>query len=267
MFRHPIQARSALCFGVVSLLLATPLGVIRAAPSSADPSAAKPAVITLRVPAGAVVQFDSIQTEQSGITRHFETPPLTPGRSYSYDMSVSWTDSGQTVVRQRRVSFRAGEHITLNFGPSFLLGGAGDLGANDLLTDPAAPDPSGTAYEQNPLNWPIYPLYPRRLGSGPSGSATVAAHAGIRILVPADAEVFFDGEPTTQKGSERLFISPPLQAGKKYHYEIRARWKDNGKPVERTRRVAVSGGVTARVDLRTPLPDKKAKGNSKKPSS
>src|SRR5690242_17627472 len=115
MFGHQSRARSALHLGVVSLLLATPLGVILAAPDSADPSAARPAVITLRVPAGALVQFDGARTEQSGITRHFETPPLTPGRSYSYDMSVSWTDGGQTVVRQRRVSFRAGEHITLNF--------------------------------------------------------------------------------------------------------------------------------------------------------
>jgi uncharacterized protein (TIGR03000 family) len=253
---------------VVSLLLATPLGVARAAPNSADPSAdAKPAVITLRVPAGALVQFDGVQTEQSGITRHFETPPLTPGRKYSYDMSVSWTDGGQTVVRKRRVSFQAGEHITLSFGPSFLLGGAGDSRTNDLLTDPAAPDPSGTAYEQNPLNWPTYPLDLRQLGSGSSSPTAVAAHAGIRILVPADAEVFIDGEPTTQKGSERLFMSPPLQAGKKYHYDILARWKDNGKPVERTRKVVVSGGVTVRVDLRTPLPDKKAKGSPKKPSS
>jgi uncharacterized protein (TIGR03000 family) len=252
---------------MLPLVLALSLGAAWAAPESADAAdptpTATPAVITLHVPAGAIVQFDGVRTQQVGITRHFETPPLVPGRSYSYDVSVSWIDGSRAVVRQRRLSLWAGEHITLSFGPSFLLGGAGDPSTNDLLTDPAAPDPSGTSYYQNPLNWPVYP---RRPGAPPASPASLPAQAGIRVLVPADAEVFFDGEPTAQKGTSRLFITPPLAAGKKYHYDVLARWKQDGKTVERTRKVAVNGGATVRVDLRTPLPDNMAKGSERRDS-
>jgi uncharacterized protein (TIGR03000 family) len=262
MFTRQMRARSVLNLFQLPLVLALSLGAAWAAPESADAAdpaaAAEPAVITVHVPAGAIVQFDGVETRHEGITRRFETPPLTPGRSYSYDVSVSWTDGGQTVVRQRRVSFWAGERITLNFGPSVLRGDAGGL-----LEDPAAPNPSGTAYNQNPLNWPVYPRLP---GSQPASPAGLPAQAGIRVLVPADAEVNFDGEPTTQKGTERLFTTPVLQAGKKYHYDILARWKENGKTVDRTRRVEVSAGTTVQVDLRPPLPENKAKGSERRDS-
>jgi uncharacterized protein (TIGR03000 family) len=78
------------------------------------------------------------------------------------------------------------------------------------------------------------------------------AKAEITILVPADAEVFFDGDPTTQKGAERRFFTPLLEVGKKYHYDVRARWTKNGQTVEQTRRVEVSGGGSVRVDFLAP---------------
>jgi uncharacterized protein (TIGR03000 family) len=75
------------------------------------------------------------------------------------------------------------------------------------------------------------------------------AKADIVVLVPADAEVFFDDGPTAQKGTERLFHTPPLQVGKQYHYTVRARWTQDGKKVEQTRKVAVRGGARVRVDF------------------
>jgi DNA sulfur modification protein DndE len=80
-------------------------------------------------------------------------------------------------------------------------------------------------------------------------TATIQAKAEITVLVPANAEVFFDGEPTTQRGVERLYLSPPLEVGRKYSYEVLARWQENGKPVEQTRKVEVSGGARVRVDF------------------
>jgi len=82
--------------------------------------------------------------------------------------------------------------------------------------------------------------------------ADEAAPAHITILVPADAEVFFDGEPTAQRGAERVFVTPPLPAGKTSHYDVLARWNDGGKTVEQTRRVEVSGGGAVRVDFLAP---------------
>jgi len=90
----------------------------------------------------------------------------------------------------------------------------------------------------------------------PLASAQPAlATASITVVVPADAQILFDGSPTTQKGTERQYVTPPLQVGKKYHYQIVARWTDNGKPVEHKRKVAVTGGSTAHVDfLSVPAP-------------
>ncbi len=84
------------------------------------------------------------------------------------------------------------------------------------------------------------------------------AKAEITVLVPADAEVFFDGGATAQKGAERRFLSPPLEVGKEYHYTVRARWTQDGKEVERTRKVAVRGGGRVRVDFLAAAPEAKA---------
>jgi len=145
------RVKSSLHLPLLSLVLATSLGAACVA-SAADDKAptGEPAVITVRVPAGAVVQFDGVETRHQGITRRFETPPLAPGRKYGYDVSVTWTDGGQTFASQRHVTFRAGERVTLNFGPSVL-----ERDGGGLMEDPAAPNPSGTAYNENPLNWPV----------------------------------------------------------------------------------------------------------------
>ncbi len=242
---------------MLSLVLATSFGAACIATGSAgaaDPApAGERAEITLNVPGDAVVQFDGVEMRLLGTTRRFETPSLTPGRKYGYDVSVTWTEGIQTVVRKRHITFRAGGRVTLNFGPSVLEGDGGDM-----LEDPAAPNPSGTAYNENPLNWPVYPRLP---GSGSSSPSGLSTQAGIRVLVPADAEVFFDGKRTTQKGAERLFITPPLQSGKKYHYDLLARWKEDGKTVEQKRRIDVSSGTAIRVDMRTPPPKGKTKSS------
>src|SRR5262245_8976811 len=90
------------------------------------------------------------------------------------------------------------------------------------------------------------------------------ARAEITIIVPADAEVFFDGSPTKEKGRERLYVTPPLVVGKPYSYEIRARWQADGKPVEQTRTVAVTGGARVRADFLS-APAGNAKGNGTLP--
>ncbi len=73
--------------------------------------------------------------------------------------------------------------------------------------------------------------------------------AYVTVLVPADAVVLFDGEATSLTGSTRTFISPPLEAGSKYRYEITAKWTANGKPVEKTRKVPVTAGARVTVDF------------------
>ncbi len=187
------------------------------------------------MPPGALVRFDGAATQQVGLTRHFVTPPLNPAREYTYDISVSWMDGGRAMVRRRHLTVWAGEHLTINFGRP-ILGTSGP----DLLRDPAAPNPSGTSHYENPLNWSGSPSFG---DAGPARPVDLPAQAAIRILVPADAEVLFDGAPTTQKGTERLFLTPPLEAGKNYRYDVLAHWKKDGKTVEVKCRVGVTAGA------------------------
>jgi uncharacterized protein (TIGR03000 family) len=74
-----------------------------------------------------------------------------------------------------------------------------------------------------------------------------AAHLMIRV--PADAELWFDGAKTQQTGTEREFASPPLEPGRTYTYKVTARWKEDGRVVERKRDLKVRADMWAAVDL------------------
>jgi uncharacterized protein (TIGR03000 family) len=71
----------------------------------------------------------------------------------------------------------------------------------------------------------------------------------IEVQVPADAQVWFDDENTSQRGMERTFRSPALQPGQDYSYEVKARWTENGKDVERTRKVHIHAGERVSVNF------------------
>jgi uncharacterized protein (TIGR03000 family) len=74
-----------------------------------------------------------------------------------------------------------------------------------------------------------------------------SAHLAVRV--PPDAALWFDGFGTLQTGGERLFVSPPLAPGQDYTYEIRARWTEDGRPVDRVRTVHVRANTRAEVDM------------------
>lgn len=83
-----------------------------------------------------------------------------------------------------------------------------------------------------------------------------SAEAHIRIYnVPADAEVFFDGHPTTQKGRSRHFTTPALEGGKMYSYKILVRWQKDGKTLESSCIASMSGGDSVNVDFFIYLPE------------
>jgi uncharacterized protein (TIGR03000 family) len=76
------------------------------------------------------------------------------------------------------------------------------------------------------------------------------ATAEITLIVPANAEVFFDGNPTTQTGARRRYATPPLAVGRIYTYVVLARWQDGGRAVEQTRNVEVNGGASVELEFR-----------------
>jgi uncharacterized protein (TIGR03000 family) len=60
-----------------------------------------------------------------------------------------------------------------------------------------------------------------------------------------------------QTETESTFVTPPLQVGKTYTHTVRVRWQVNGKPVQQTRTVEVTGGGNVRVDFTRPPPRSK----------
>jgi uncharacterized protein (TIGR03000 family) len=54
-------------------------------------------VITVRLPADAILEIDGHRTKETGETRTFETPPLAVGSRYTYTLKA--TSNGKEVTR------------------------------------------------------------------------------------------------------------------------------------------------------------------------
>jgi uncharacterized protein (TIGR03000 family) len=85
-------------------------------------------------------------------------------------------------------------------------------------------------------------MLPEEGRTGDAAEPEDANVAIIDLLVPAQAEVWFDGQKTTQTGKVREFITPSLNPDKSYRYDIKVRWTTDGKEVIRKREVEVHAG-------------------------
>jgi uncharacterized protein (TIGR03000 family) len=66
--------------------------------------------------------------------------------------------------------------------------------------------------------------------------------ATIRMRLPSDAQVWFDGEATSQKGTLREFTTPALTPGAEYVYHVRVQWYESGKPMEQKSDIKLHAG-------------------------
>jgi uncharacterized protein (TIGR03000 family) len=71
----------------------------------------------------------------------------------------------------------------------------------------------------------------------------------VDVQVPADAQLWFNGQQTNDTGPQRSFMSPPVAPGQNYTYDLRARWMQNGQPVDQTQHITVRAGEHRRVDF------------------
>ena len=76
--------------------------------------------------------------------------------------------------------------------------------------------------------------------------------ATVMAYVPENARVWFNGEPTNQRGVLREYESTPLQAGKKYTYDVRMVWFEDGHWVHETKELPVSAGEMTCLYLSKP---------------
>jgi uncharacterized protein (TIGR03000 family) len=136
------------------------------------------------------------------------------------------------------------------YGPSISIGLGGGYysgyGYGGLGYSPFYPG-YGNAYQYAPS----YYVEPQVRQSYYPAPAAVQQHANLTVLVPtADAKVWFDGNATSQQGTERLFHSPDLEPSHNFTYTIKARWMENGKAVTRERQINVQAGQSTTINFR-----------------
>jgi uncharacterized protein (TIGR03000 family) len=110
-------------FAKNATLLLLALGSVLAALNGGEARAAEPgrgtiALVAVRVPPDAELWFEGSKMAQAGNIRVFRTPPLEPGKLYTYDVRVRWQVGEQEETRTRTVLLSAGETIGVDFtGP------------------------------------------------------------------------------------------------------------------------------------------------------
>jgi uncharacterized protein (TIGR03000 family) len=77
------------------------------------------------------------------------------------------------------------------------------------------------------------------------------AAALVIVRLPAEAELWFDETKTTQSGSYRRFVTPPLQTGRLLTYTLRAHWHIQDADLTRTEKVRVEPNKSTTVNLLT----------------
>jgi uncharacterized protein (TIGR03000 family) len=145
----------------------------------------------------------------------------------------------------------------LPIDPGAKLGQAIAQGASQYWYMPRSPE--SAPQPTTPHNYAVrVTLLPHKMLEEDPNAALIVAH------VPEDAQIWFEGEPTVQKGDLRPFTSPPLTPGKDYTYTLRVRWAEDGRQVSQTGLVPVHAGEVHCVDLvaldaAAPAKDDKAK--------
>ena len=74
------------------------------------------ATLLIRMPQGATLYVDGRKSETLGQDNTFRTPPLPAGREFSYVLKAEILRDGRPESLMQKVSFRAGDRITVDFG-------------------------------------------------------------------------------------------------------------------------------------------------------
>ena len=74
--------------------------------NTVDPNAV---TLVAHVPENAQVWVEDDATTSRGALRTYQSPPLTPGKSYSYTVRVAWMENGKVVSQTRHVPVKAGD--------------------------------------------------------------------------------------------------------------------------------------------------------------
>ena len=92
--------------------------------------------------------------------------------------------------------------------------------------------------------------------------------ATVKVELPEDAGLYVDGRLVDRTSSTRTIVTPELQEGRDYHYNLKAEWTRDGKTVTDSRRVAFQPGKVIVVQFRDTPADTRANapGNDEAPA-
>ncbi len=91
---------------------------------------------------------------------------------------------------------------------------------------------------------------------GKTGTTTeTSQRATLVVELPADARLFVDDVAMKTTSARRVFVTPPLQQGQVYYYELKAEMQRDGQPVTVSGRVVIRPGQEVRASLTESSPN------------
>ena len=118
------------------------------------------------------------------------------------------------------------------------------------------PWPANSYFEltmDTPPGGPGAPAYPPpRVVTSWARPAAGPAPASLVVHLPADARLTIDGYAPRSTSGTRWFITPPLEPGRTFRYELRAELERGSQRLTQTREVAVRAGQQSEVTIQFP---------------
>jgi uncharacterized protein (TIGR03000 family) len=82
----------------------------------------------------------------------------------------------------------------------------------------------------------------------------LAGPATIIVILPAEATLTIDDAPTRSTSEMRVFVTPPLERGRVFHYTLKAETRQDGRTLNPSEQIAVQAGKETRVTLAFGVP-------------
>jgi uncharacterized protein (TIGR03000 family) len=87
-------------------------------PRKAQGAEDKNVVLMAHLPEDASIWFQDRPTKSTGMVRYFESPALTPGKHYVYNVRLVWHENGKWVSKTTKVPVQAGEMHCIYLTPA-----------------------------------------------------------------------------------------------------------------------------------------------------
>jgi uncharacterized protein (TIGR03000 family) len=88
------------------------------------------AVVMAHLPQDAAIYFQDLPTTSTGPVRWFESPTLSPGKHYHYNVRVIWYENGKWVSQASRLTVAAGELHCVELSKAREAEGRAEIAAN-----------------------------------------------------------------------------------------------------------------------------------------